>query len=894
MVIETLLLGLGWVANAAAGGIVEGAADERFRGVLRDLRERLPSLLTQPDGADLARGMRRAQLRALQRLVGDFEEVGPHAPLADLTGPDPFIERATAFCRESLRSIPTLSPHPGDSLASDAAGIALLTPTGGSETVEEGLGAIEQSVLAELRAALDGVAEPTAFEPHFRRGGRGRQPYVALFATYVAEEIKENEAFREVLNARLHLQTLSAVMGASRLADQIATHFGVALERIEDGVAEVGSAVGEVRAVQTTHGEKLDDLLRMMSAERGVPFAVLHQILARLGELDVPPERIVERLDAWAGEYLDLREKWSQVQDVTPDVAEVKANALALIETGDFNGARLLFSDARAKLRAARQDRARQEATFLSAEAEVDRLELRYRDAIERFIEAESLVSAFDPAAAFDYEWERVTTLKRLGEEFGDNSALEKSIAGWKRLLEASPRTSKRVRWAAIQNNLGNALTILGERESGTARLEEAIAAYRAALQERPRERLPLDWATTQNNLGTALMRLGERERGTGRLEEAIATYRAALEERTRERVPLGWAKTQINLGNALTRLGERASGTACLEEAVVAYEAALEECSRKLVPLDWAMAQNNLGNVLKKLGDRESGTSRLEQAVVAYRAALEERTRERVPLSWAATQNNLGNALFARGERESGTAVLMEAVLAYRAALEERTRDRVPLDWAAIQNNLGSALTILGERADGTAWLEEGVAAYRAALEEWTRERVPLDWAATQNNLGNALAALGERESGTTRLEEAVTAYRAALEEWTRERVPLNWATAQNNLGSVLTCLGEREIGTARLAEAIAAYRSALEEQTREGIPLDWAMTQHNLGNALAALGERETGSTRLEEAIAALQAARVVFTEAQADHLASVTERRLGLVLRLVEERKGSETES
>ena len=45
----------------------------------------------------------------------------------------------------------------------------------------------------------------------------------------------------------------------------------------------------------------------------------------------------------------------------------------------------------------------------------------------------------------------------------------------------------------------------LGERESGTARLEEAVAAYRAALEERTRERVPLRWAATQNNLGNAL-----------------------------------------------------------------------------------------------------------------------------------------------------------------------------------------------------------------------------------------------------------------------------------------------------------------------------------------------------------------------------------------------------
>jgi len=42
-----------------------------------------------------------------------------------------------------------------------------------------------------------------------------------------------------------------------------------------------------------------------------------------------------------------------------------------------------------------------------------------------------------------------------------------------------------------------------------------------------PHERVPLKWAELQNNLGNALLRLGQRDKaGTGRLEEAAAAYR--------------------------------------------------------------------------------------------------------------------------------------------------------------------------------------------------------------------------------------------------------------------------------------------------------------------------------------------------------------------------------
>jgi hypothetical protein len=48
---------------------------------------------------------------------------------------------------------------------------------------------------------------------------------------------------------------------------------------------------------------------------------------------------------------------------------------------------------------------------------------------------------------------------------------------------------------------------------------------------------VPLDWAAMQNNLGTALSTLGERESGTARLEEVVSAFRDALQEGTQEAV---------------------------------------------------------------------------------------------------------------------------------------------------------------------------------------------------------------------------------------------------------------------------------------------------------------------------------------------------------------------
>ena len=137
--------------------------------------------------------------------------------------------------------------------------------------------------------------------------------------------------------------------------------------------------------------------------------------------------------------------------------------------------------------------------------------------------------------------------------------------------LLTEPRLVPSADRGSLHHALGLTLAVIGQQTGDNAALENAIAAFRAALEEQTRDRVPIDWARTQISLGNALRSLGERESGTARLEEAVAVYRAALEEWTRDRVPIDWARTQINLGNALVRVGGRESGTARLEEAVAA-----------------------------------------------------------------------------------------------------------------------------------------------------------------------------------------------------------------------------------------------------------------------------------------------------------------------------------
>ena len=203
---------------------------------------------------------------------------------------------------------------------------------------------------------------------------------------------------------------------------------------------------------------------------------------------------------------------------------------------------------------------------------------------------------------------------------------------------------------------LGNALSTIGEQQGKNSALERAIDLFRKLLKVTVQKQAPLDWAMTQNNLGSTLNSLGERESGTQRLDEAVRAYQEALKEYTRERVPLSWATTQNNLGNALASLGERESGTQGLDEAVRAHQEALKERTRQRVPLDWAMTQNNLGNALTRLGERESGTLRLEEAAQAFEDALTIFTPEESAYYWSGTKENLERVLKLIEERKEGS----------------------------------------------------------------------------------------------------------------------------------------------------------------------------------------------------------------------------------------------
>jgi len=268
----------------------------------------------------------------------------------------------------------------------------------------------------------------------------------------------------------------------------------------------------------------------------------------------------------------------------------------------------------------------------------------------------------------------------------------------------------------AVLYAFGLAKTLAGEEHGNTEALKEAIDVLGAALKEYPRTNAPLRWAGIQNTLGNALRALGEREPDTAQLEEAVTTYRAALSAYTA--VPLLSAATQNNLGNALQLIGARQNNTARIKEAIDAHHEALKVLSLKQSARDFAATQNSLGNALLLIAEHETGTTRLKEAVTAYDEALKVYDRTTLPLFWAGIQLNRATALRMIGEREPGKARLKNAIAGYREALTVYSREHNPLDWAMSIGNQAIAMMLLADRNGDLAMAEKAVASMAAACK--------------------------------------------------------------------------------------------------------------------------------------------------------------------------------
>ncbi len=679
---------LGGVGAVAAGGGVLPATVGALRVAIgaSGLAEQL-----RAQGADAAAAALERFARAARRKWRDWADVGrmdPGAAEGAIADFDAYVEAEGA----------ALAPTPDRVAALRAALIDAADPA------ETRPGAPPAPSLARRLAAQ--VADDVL------RTAAARAP--AFYADRAERAVSRDFLRRLVEGAFLAMLETPEFAAALQPAvlDLLIRRMGEIARTQHDERADIAAQGALTREALAALGAELRDSMREALPE-GLSLRQAEAILVRFGEHGVPPDpdRIAEILRGKAEEMRTLQARLRNAHDDPGRVAEMRAEAAAMIDAGDFDAARAHLAQARhvdraealSILRRIAQRRASEVAT-LARLAELERLRLDYAAEAACWMEAFDLTPETDAAARWRLARRSIRAQTDLGREFGDNAALEAAVELAREVtLKLAPRSQRPFDWARSQADLGEALALLGEREQGVATLEGALRAYRAALSVRTRAITPAGWAETTANLGRVLHLIGARETGQKRLRQAVEAFRSVLRARPRDADPEVWARTQNHLGNALKLIGQRAHDSIPLRRAIDAYEAALEVFDRVDHPREWAMSMSNLAGALRTLGAWERDPELLRASVETCRSALLVRRPDRAPLDWATTQSALANALQTLGQMTGDDAATIEALSAYRAALELRRREMAPLDWAMTRGNLGVARMALAERASAT-----------------------------------------------------------------------------------------------------------------------------------------------------------------------------------------------
>src|SRR5580692_2006792 len=199
---------------------------------------------------------------------------------------------------------------------------------------------------------------------------------------------------------------------------------------------QVGQQVSEAQKPLT---KQLEKLAAQVARDKGVEIAPLRSILVKLGEAGVGDENIAKRLDEKADELIKLRAEIAKLRQGPAELASYAQQAQALVDKGDFDGARAALVSGRAAAHSMREQSSRYEAQFLAQDAGIDHLQLAYRSAATKYASAARLMETVDQRQEWQFLLAEADELYDQGNEFGDNQALMEAVAVYRNSLLLAP-----------------------------------------------------------------------------------------------------------------------------------------------------------------------------------------------------------------------------------------------------------------------------------------------------------------------------------------------------------------------------------------------------------------------------------------------------------------------
>jgi tetratricopeptide (TPR) repeat protein len=451
-----------------------------------------------------------------------------------------------------------------------------------------------------------------------------RDDDVPILKKYVEHD---PEAWKQTLNAK---HTVAKFEDWPRLAVQVA--------------ADVGNLL----------------VVRATADAKGVSEAPLREVLKRLGETEVPEAEIPDRLAKAADELIRLRADLARLSNDRPEFTAIRARASALIDKGDFDGARVALNEGRQAARALREEASRTEAGFLADEARVDRLQLNYDAACRKFAEAARL----DP----DKVW--------IWIELGDLWRIRGSLVEAKKVFSAARDAAVR---SGTDRDRAVAHERIGDVHVAQGDLVAALRSHNESLVIRDRlAKSDRGNVGSQYDLGISNERIGDMQMAQGDLAGALTSYRAkfAIIDRLATSDPgnTGW---QRDLSVAHNKIGDVGDAQGDLARALTSYRDGLTIIDRlaKADPNN-AQWQYDLGISNERIGDAQVAHGDLAGALNSYRAkfAVVDRLAQSDPgnAGWrrdlTVSYEKIGNVQLARGD-------LAGALKSYRDSLAIRDR---------------------------------------------------------------------------------------------------------------------------------------------------------------------------------------------------------------------------
>ncbi len=729
----------------------------------------------------------------------------------------------------------------------------------GAENTEDGdeasLGEVIGYAAAPGQAALDGV--PGA-----------NSPYATALLKHLSSKGLDFGQVMTLVSQEVYLNTKGQQLPWTNTSLQQFLSFG---QNPEDDSSDEALIRGERRQLLLTIAAtpiELRDTVQALAKKDDVPLDALFAMLKTL-EVDTKGDgaQLENQLRAGAAKLKTFMAERSLLKSVDPEIMKYSKLADDALAEGAFKTATIFHEKAKQRV-ASLEANVGQVETELKAKrlefgavyassAETRELAFQHKEAASDWKNAFVQVAKWDEELAYTYKAREATALLLHGDYKGDNLGLMRAIEVYREALTLVPFERFPDKWADMQNDLGNALSILGGREIGNARLLEALVEVEKTTKVWTRDKQPEKWAMAQHTTGNIYLSIGDRTSDVENYRNAGNRFLAMLEVQNIDEQPYAWAATSHNLGVALELVGRRTGETETLELAIEIYKESLAIRTEANYPDEWAMTNAALANILQHVGSREEDSARLKESVDLYRNVLRVNTKERLPIEWARTMNGLGSSLQTLGVRSGDDAMVLQAIDAYRQSLLAGGRETVPLDWARTQNNLGNALSDLSYRRSDLEMMKEALVAYGFALEARPRKDVPLDWADTQNSMSWMTATLGQRLGSTKLMRDAITLAELALEERHRELVPLDWATSKTNLADANQALASLLDSAGLYKISVQHYEDALLERPKDTLPIDWASLQNNIGNSFTELGVLENDAKWFDKAIAAFEGA-------------------------------------